>query len=264
MKKGIFAGLFLLPSALAHEEASKTTLLNGFTIQGMFIFSILLITLLSAIVIAKKTAHRYKKTIFNIIVLLAIIPTIFLLGSTIYTNAISITKGPVHWHADFEIWNCGEKLDLIEPRGLLNRIGTSLLHEHGDNRIHVEGVLSKESDIDLHSFFSVTGGSMTKDRFLVPTNQGIREMKNGDLCNGKDGKLQVFVYKVTNPGVKRAWKHNQNKIEDFEDYILSAETHVPPGDCIIIEFDQEKSTTDRICSSYALAIKKNQLEEEAE
>lgn len=255
-----FASIILmLPSVLAHEEASKTTLLNGFTLQGIFIFSVLLLTLLIAIVIAKRTAHRYKKILFTIIVALTLIPTLFLLGSIIYTNTISITKGPVHWHADFEVWNCGEKLDIINPEGLLNRVGTPLLHEHGDNRIHVEGVLLDKSEADLHTFFDAIGGDLTKTIANIPTNKETQELINDRICNSKEGRLQVFVYKIINPKEKNNWQYEQQKIEDFQNYVLSPQTNIPPGDCIIIEFDQEKNKTDKLCSSYASAIQQGKI-----
>ena len=244
---------------------------RGYSVQdGAFLVSMdqwrivsisaILILLLSFIsVFYEKKIKKFKKYLFFCIVLVAIVTTILIVFSTLYTNFISETKGPVHWHADFEIWKCGKKLDLIDPKGLTNRIGTPVLHEHGDNRIHVEGVVVDFSDVDLHNFFDVVGGSLDKDNFIALTNNGIVEAKNGDLCNGEEGKLQVFVYEVLNP--YRSQTFEQRKVEDFENFILSPYASVPPGSCIIIEFDKEKERTDKICETYKIAIESGNIRE---
>ena len=214
-----------------------------------------------------KTKPRIFKKRSGVLFLTIAIPislaSLFLLGSTIYLDLVSETKGPVHWHADFEIWNCQEKLELIDPETLANRVGTSLLHEHNDNRIHIEGVLLKRSQADLHSFFDVVGGSITEDSLTILSNQGFVKVKNSDLCNGKKGRLQVFVYRITNPdsNKKAGFLYKQIKLENFTDHIVSPYTSVPPGDCIIIEFDEEKEKTDKLCLSYEIAIQKGELKE---
>ena len=178
----------------------------------------------------------------------------YLTGSTIYLNVVSESKGPVHWHADFEIWNCGEAIDLIDSTGLSNRVGIPVLHEHGDNKIHVEGIVVEKSHADLHSFFEAVGGSLTNNYFAVSTNKGIIEMRNGDLCNGVAGKLQAFIYKTENNVVK------QEKLENFDEYVLSPYSNTPPGDCIILEFNEDKDKTEHICNSYKIAIEKGDIE----
>ena len=213
----------------------------------------------------EKKLKKYKKLLFLTIVIPAVLVTIFLVVSTLYTNASSKTKGPIHWHADFEIWNCGEKMDLVDPEGFSNRVGSSVFHEHGDDRIHVEGVVVDESDVDLHNFFSVIGGDLDKDRFIIPTNKGVVEIKNGESCTGKKGILQVFVYEVVNayPSQKSGFIFEQRKLENFGDYIISPYANVPPGDCIIIEFDKEKEKTDRLCGTYKLGLQKGDMGEES-
>ena len=106
----------------------------------------------------KDRSEKTKIFLFLGIIIPIVLVTIYSAGSTIYLNIISETQGPVHWHADFEIWDCGQKIDLINPTGFSNRVGNPVFHEHGDDRIHVEGVVVEKKDVDLHSFFEVIGG----------------------------------------------------------------------------------------------------------
>ncbi|MBI2664656.1 hypothetical protein HYX10_04950 [Candidatus Woesearchaeota archaeon] len=206
-----------------------------------------------------KNSNSIKMVLFSLIVLVTVSAAAYTAGSTIYLNLASQTKGPVHWHADFEIYNCGEKLDLTDPHGFENRVGSSTFHEHGDNRIHVEGVVVDDGDVALHNFFHVIGAELNADSMSIPTNEGLVEMANGDLCDGKQGKLQVFLYKVKNPDQRKKWVYEQIKPDDFENYVLSPEPNVPPGDCIIVEFGEEKDSTENICETYRLAAARGEL-----
>jgi len=207
----------------------------------------------------KKNDNMLKWVLFLIIAINTLLVTFYVAGSTIYLNVISETKGPVHWHADFEVWNCGEKLDLIDPTGFSNRVGTSVFHEHGDDRIHVEGVLNRKEDARLSNFLRVSGGLLSEKYMVIPTNVGYFKLENGNFCNGEEGKLQVFLYKVVNAEESENLIYHQEKLTDFEDYILSPQSLVPPGDCIIIEFDKEKRETDKICETYKVAIENGEL-----
>lgn len=166
--------------------------------------------------------------------------TAYLIWSTISINLASVTKGPVHWHGDFEIYNCGRKVDLVDPKGLDNKVGTALLHEHNDNRIHVEGPVIDYKDISLGQFFEVVGG--------LPLESQIE-------CNGYPGVVQVFVYKTEEN------TFYQEKIVNFANYVLSPHSSIPPGDCIIIELDREKDKTEKLCTFYQVAIQKGELHE---
>ena len=82
---------------------------------------------------------------------------------------------------------------------------------------------------------------------------------NGDLCNGKPGEVQVFLYKVDNPEDHDHWTYTQQKLEHFDEYVLSPEEEVPPGDCLIIEFDQPKDHTDKMCNTYNISMEKGEM-----
>jgi len=237
------------------EEPELGENLKSTSLKFILIGSIITALFVLFSMTAKKQKGFDKKKIwlFLGLVLPIILVTGYVATSTIYLNVISETKGPIHWHADFEIYGCNEKLDIIDPTGLSNRVGNSIFHEHGDDRVHVEGVVVKESDIDLHSFFRVIGGELTKEKISLLTTHGPVTYKNGDSCNGIQGKLQAFVYKTNNEIV------TQEKLDNFPDYVLSPESLIPPGDCLIIEFGEEKASTNRICETYKIALEKGDV-----
>ena len=119
-----------------------------------------------------KLSEEAKKIIFIVLAVTMITSTLYLVGATVYLNMISETGGPVHWHADYEIWDCGKQISLHEPESMSNKVGTSVIHEHNDNRIHVEGVLIDKSHASLSSFFTAVGGLLSDTAFLVPTDDG--------------------------------------------------------------------------------------------
>ncbi len=254
--------VLLTPLAIAHDETSELDdgiKLKTQAMSVIMVTSILVTALVILAIISKRKFHNHKKMLFLLMIIPVIAATVYTAGITIYLNQISLTNGPVHWHADFEVWNCGRKMDLLNPNGLSNRIGTPVFHEHNDFRIHVEGVVVNRKDVSLTNFFNVVGGVLTPESIAVPTNDEIVLLRNGEACNEKPGKVQVFVYKVVNPEEAGKWIYQQEKIENFADYVLSPYSIVPPGDCIIIEFDLEKEKTDKICTTYEAAVNIGEL-----
>jgi len=118
--------------------------------------------------------------------------------------------------------------------------------------MHVEGVIKTPADASLHVFFRSIGGHLARDRFTIPVEDGVVKSRNNDTCpDGNPGTLQGFVHKTVNGKVV------SEKLDDFAEYVLSPESIVPPGDCIILEFTTTPSnTTDKICSSYEAAIQR--------
>ncbi len=184
---------------------------------GILIFIILLFN--------KNMNEAGKKTIFFLLIIVASVVTLYLIVTTLHLNIISLTKGPVHWHADFEIWICDKEIKLAEPKGLSNKQGVDLMHAHNDNRIHVEGVLLDKKAASLGAFFYAIGGSIQDDGLKVPTDKGLLSVHDGDLCNEKPAKLYVFV--------------NGNLIDNLSDYVISPYEKVPPGDRIKIVFTEQ-------------------------
>ena len=142
--------------------------------------------------------EKLKVFLFSGIVIVIAVPTLYMIIATIYLNTVSVSKGPVHWHADTEVWACGQEVELQDPTGFLsNKIGTATLHEHNDKRIHLEGVVVHPEDASLGKFFQVIGGELTNDSLIVPTNGGPIPYTNGSMCNnGAEGQVQVFLYQT--------------------------------------------------------------------
>ena len=193
-----------------------------------FLISGFLITLIVAGLSSKLSNsmdEAMKKTAFAIIAVAISIPTLYLFGATLYDNFTSESGGPVHWHADFEIWACDEKLQLIESEGFSNKVGTPEIHMHNDYRIHAEGVLTKLKEASLGNFLDAIGGSMTKTSMSTPLkHKTIPPYENAQPCpNGKQGAWKMSV-------------NGKEKIFD-PDYVISPFTLVPPGDTIKLVFE---------------------------
>jgi hypothetical protein len=166
-----------------------------------------------------------KKIVYAAIAIPVGLATLYLAASTVWVNVTSETGGPIHWHADYEIWACGEKHILHLPEGFESLVGTPLLHEHRDNRIHIEGVVAKKTDVELGDFFHAVGGHLEADSIEFPAEGGTIAFRNGDLCNGQPGRLYVFV--------------NGKLEEDPEHHLPAPFTTVPPGDVIKIVFTEK-------------------------
>lgn len=207
-------------------------------------------------IVWKEKTEKGKWILYLGIAIPIVLATLILAGTTVYLNLVSISGGPVHWHADFQVWACGKQLDLIDPVGIENRVGTSAFHEHGDNRIHIEGVVNQLEDVSLGKFFEAVGGELHADHLTLPTDAGEITYKNGDFCpDGTVGELQVFAWKT----VPSKQEFFQEKLIDPADYVISPYATIPPGDCLIIEFGEEKAQTDRICDFYKIAEQKGEL-----
>lgn len=211
-------------------------------VLGVASFFVFIAVAIAAIV--KNEPETLKKILFGLIVVPIVLATFYLIASTIYLNRISVTGGPVHYHADFEVWVCGQEIDLIDPKWYSNKVGTPVLHEHNDKRIHVEGVVIDWKDISLGEFFRVVGGALSNTSFTIPTNVATITVENGRMCSGEEGEVQVFTYQTEGD---EFW---QEKLENPAEYVLSPQTLVPPGDCIIVEFDAPKGRTDKLCQQY--------------
>ncbi|MBI4043904.1 MAG: hypothetical protein HY393_03820 [Candidatus Diapherotrites archaeon] len=276
-------GILLAPFVFGHEtgeeepvdvhaenvpvEASFTDsaqLAEFLSAQSLNVAGIAALILLGAVAYAVRVrplGGHAKKMLFLVILVTSLLTTAYLAGSTLYLNAASFTQGPVHWHADFEVWNCSEKLDLKDPEGFSNKEGEELVHEHGDDRVHVEGALLDETQGQLGYFFKAVGAEWNDERFGYPTNQGDVVLPAKGTCNGRPAELQFFLYRIVNPGNARQWVYKQYKLSPHDAYetVMAPYGNVPPGDCLIVEFDAVKERSEHVCSSYAHAIQRGEL-----
>jgi len=211
--------------------------LKSKSVAYVIVTTIFIVILVLFSMFLEERSNSLNWILFLGISLPVIFATIYLAGSTIYLNQASVTKGPVHWHADYQIWTCGERIQLVDPKGMSNKIGSSVMHEHNDDRMHVEGVVMDLEDVNLGNYFEVVGGHLENDWIMLPTNEGQITYGEGDLCNEQESNLKVYV--------------NGKKIENPEKYVPSPEQNVPPGDCIIFDFDPGNlGTTDKLCESW--------------
>ncbi len=233
----------------ALDEVIRSNSLKFSLIAGLVL---LLLTAVSILI--KQKSESLKYILFSLMAVVILSITVYLVGSTIYLNNISATGGPIHYHADFEIWNCGRQVDLKNPEGLSNKIGTETVHEHADNKIHIEGAVLDLRHTSLGNFFEVVGGSLDSEHLIIPTNEGRVTMESGNICpDGTSGVLQTFVLKTING------EFFQQKVINPKDYVISPQAQVPPGDCVIFEFGPIRERTDKLCNFYEIAIKKGEL-----
>src|SRR3989338_4320586 len=205
MKKGFFIVLFLFMVLLAnnilsHEEEDEFMLDHSKLYPltqleaagyGSSAFGILVIIIL---LFHKKMADNAKKITYLLVAIVVGAVTIYIITVTLHLNVTSVSKGPVHWHADFEIWSCDKEIVLAKPQSFLsNKQGVDLMHAHDDNRMHVEGVLLDEKAASLGAFLYAVGGSITEDSLKVPTDGGLLYVHDGDKCNEQPARLYVFV-----------------------------------------------------------------------
>lgn len=83
-------------------------------------------------------------------------------------------------------------------------------------------------------------------------------LNNGQTCNNSktDAELQVFVYTFD----KASKTYSQRKLDQPTDYVMREEPIVPPGDCVIVEFNAPKDRTDKLCREYGIRDAKRCVE----
>lgn len=263
-------------------ETTLSTISANVTLAGGLIVTLLL--LLAIFLGRDKRRTKHKLPIFVSICVVVAGTTLTITGNTIYLNLASATGGPVHWHADIEVWACGNELELRDPTGFLsNKIGTATYHEHNDKRIHLEGVpVELPDDASLGKFMRVIGGSISNNTLVVPLTEGnyfedghdeqdgdgngvpapelvepyifteaggkVARFVNGETCGSEPAQVQAFVYRYD----EATKTYQQSKIEDADKYSIAPHETVPPGDCVIIEFAPAKDRTDKLCKQFGV------------
>src|SRR3989344_9369237 len=191
----LVVALLFAAAVFSHDDEAENLEVktNGFFEDFLplpFMIGIFIISAIPFLILAYKWKKISKQhIIFWIIIYLVGSITLVIIGDAINLTVKSETKGPVHWHADYEIWSCGKQLDLKDPEGMANRVGTRLFHEHGDKRMHAEGIIEDIRDVDLHNFFNFIDGFLSENSFSVPTNDGLFSVKDGEFCNGEAGEI---------------------------------------------------------------------------
>ncbi len=231
----VFSVLALAALAAAHmgeetEQHTQTeTALGILDPVGILTTAVIIsgFSVIASLLAGKKFREHHKKIAFILIAVPVAVSTIYLAGATVWLNITSESGGPIHWHADYEIWACGEKIELADPHGFDNKVGTATVHEHNDNRIHIEGVLAKVEQAKLANYFSAVGGFFSEEKISLLTNAGVKNFSNGDLCNSAPAKLYIFV--------------NGNPNKEFGNHVIAPFSNIPPGDKIKIIFTEKSA-----------------------
>src|SRR3989344_2583633 len=107
--------LLLLSSAVSAQYNGTHETFSRDSLNVALIASGLTILLIIGAVLNKNGSNPFKAATFLLIVLIVTATTLYLSISTVLLNIRSESNGPVHWHTDFEIWKCDERLDLKDP-----------------------------------------------------------------------------------------------------------------------------------------------------
>ncbi|QQR92733.1 MAG: hypothetical protein IPJ89_00625 [Candidatus Iainarchaeum archaeon] len=225
----------------------------------VLVAAVIMALLVAYAILAKPRKEKIKKALFIGIAGVAVLSTLYLAGSTVYLNIVSPTGGPVHWHTDYEVWHCGNKLDLIDPTGIDNRVGTWEVHEHNDDRMHIEGTIVDLEQASFRHFFEIIGTKFSDVGLTYPTVSGNVTLPYAGACNGKHAELQAFLLRVTNPQDAKQWVYEQQKIPISLETRMQPYANVPPGDCLIVEYDEVKARTAHSCASYRAAMNRGEL-----
>lgn len=254
-------------------------------IKTVLVSMVILLVTTSVAALLKNRFEAAKLPLFVIMAATLVVSTAILLGSTVYLNNKAESRGPVHWHSDIEYWACGVELELRDPSGALsNKIGSATYHEHNDKRIHLEGVVvRKAEDASLGKFMRLVDGYITDTSVAIPLNENYSdwfaqgdqtdgdyqrterfaqlknfvkhgdkgpymELRNGQDCYGQRAELQTFVYEFE----AQSKTYRQRRLDQPANYVMRDEALVPPGDCVIVEFDIPKARTDKLCRQYGV------------
>ena len=109
-----------------------------------------------------------------------------------------IPSGDIHWHADVNVNICGENIEL--PDGLVGgHLGAGLSHTHdratnknsmpssdGNGVMHLEGnVKANPSESTFVKYMKNIGINFNENEIM--------DKKNGDLCNDRNGTVNIYV-----------------------------------------------------------------------
>lgn len=236
--------------------------------------AIILLMVLVVCAVASRNRPHYKNPIFTLMVFIVVATTLALGGLAMVLNINSPTGGPVRWGADYQLWACGNQLDLRGPRGLIgDRVGAPTLYEKNDGHIYYTGTPARlPDDASLGKFMQAVGGNISDNTLVVPLDDTTGFMGtptaaeliepflstdqngvtarfiSGQRCGDERAEVQTFAY-AFNPATNT---YSQTKLDHPATYELSHSRSSPPGDCIIVEFAAPKDRTDHLCASYGV------------
>lgn len=259
-----------VPALGAMAATDLATSINDLA-AAMVIAGLLLLVLLAfAAGLTRDKWPQLKMPLFILMAVVALGATITVTGSVIALNSNSPTGGPVRWHANYQVWACGNQLDLRDPdQPYTNRIGSNMLYEQNDGVIHLSGTpVNLDQDASLGAFMQVVGGAIGDNTFTLPINDNNAfaglpgtpeqvqpyiatnksgnyvQFSSGQLCGTTKATVQAFVYQYN----AITGRYSQVKLDHPANYQFAHATDSSPADCIIIEFGPAKNSTDHVCT----------------
>jgi|GEM_PF-3666786 len=236
----ICSGICALPSVVAHETltpvdyglAQATGAANPLlylSIASLVLVSTLLVSFFASETWTKRHGQKLFLLIACSIGFATVLTASFSLIQTLSADTIAI--GTV----EYQLWDCGKRITIPEPAGLTTTTGVPQIHDHDGNRIHLVGMTA--TPLTLGAFFDTIGGELTSDHVILPTATDYIHRTTMDSCpDGRPGVLQVFV--------------NGKRMDNAAAYVLHPGPAIPPGDCIIIDFNPTvQLTTEKTCDS---------------
>jgi ABC-type transport system involved in multi-copper enzyme maturation permease subunit len=201
----IFISLIAFAQIVIADTSNLTNLLLNISKINLVIYAAIVLAIIFFIstLLRDKMGEIAKIGTFIFIAIIVAGVTGIMVSSIVYSNLISVTGGPVHWHAKIDFTLCGVEYDLP----LRDIAVDKPLHTHADQLIHVETTPITYDDVRLHKFFEYIGGEFTNISLTIPTDSGLVSVKNGDLCQGEPGQLKMFVNGQLEP--------------EMDDYIIS-------------------------------------------
>lgn len=135
---------------------------------------------------ARKAAVKWALVVLVAGLLVFFIVRAAMRDSSPVTSDERFPYGKVHWHAKLRVIECGQVKDFSHLGSSTTHVGTTMLHTHGDNTIHIEGAPTRWSDITLQRFFGGINYPFSSTR--------LGEHENGEACPiGNPGTVTVTV-----------------------------------------------------------------------
>ncbi len=256
-------------------------LMQGVSVDSVVIGGALLIGLIFFLV-----HHKFdlRPVFFYAFGAVSLVVTTVLLLSTSLLQIQSGTAGAAHTQAEIEFWVCGTE---ISP--LTHNLSNDRRFSQGAKRVYLSGFTPADDEAgSLRGYVAALGGELQDEslrlplaaqddewtmpeqlrdgdpqgdldtrfmqRYMIRQNTGSPDESFIDITSGQrcprstETELQVFVYSA-DPDSN---SYQQQKLDNPSQYRFTAGQPVPPGDCVIVEFDESKDRTDKLCPGYGM------------
>ena len=163
--------------------------------------------------------ERRKHIAFSFIVTVVSLLALYILFTTLYINAVSYSKGLVHWHADFTIEICEKEIKLPESGNrLVNRVGNV-------HYIRTRALINKSVDEFTKSNHSIllnpviASNSKEQNLILAPSEREMTSLSQGlEEFGGKVRLVTTECFEIS-----KIHKIRNQRIRSFLDKVPKKE-----------------------------------------